>query len=213
MATPVLPRSRRRRLRVLCAVLVAGACALPVAQAQDYAIDLSQLDPALVMSAGADVIRRAPDESIDRLFQAVHVSSRSDAESRVLCSLFEPDADRDVAAFQRAVDRLQPASRERFATAFTEIALLGMQAPPQAFDAGFAQKVVQQSAIAAAMLHDGFMAAISSNATDPASRGARCTAFRQVIGVLRDKPLLERAAATRWLLQEGLALVADSQRR
>lgn len=199
--------------RLLCAAAAALSLLAAPSRAQEYVVDLSQLDPQLVMSTGADVLRRAPDGSIDRLFQAVSLSSKSDDESRVLCALFEPDANRDVAAFQRAVDRLPPASRERFAVAFTEIALVGMQSPPQDYDRAYAQKVVQQSAIGAAMLHDGFMAAVTSTATDAASRSARCAAFRQVIGVLAAKPQVERAAATRWLLEEGLTLVAESQRR
>src|SRR5690606_36299505 len=109
-----------------CALALCTALALP-ASAQRYELDLSQLDPAAVMSLGDEVLLRAPDPAIDRLFKAVHASSRSDTESAALCALFEPEAARDVAAFQRAVGHLGDASRERFALAFTDIAIAGLQ--------------------------------------------------------------------------------------
>ncbi len=191
------------------ALLVLLASAAPALHAQRYEVDLSQLDPAAVMAAGNDVLLRAPDTAIDALFQAVHASSRSDTESAALCALFHPDADRSVAGFQRAVDRLGDASRERFALAFTDIALTGLQGQPQPYDPGAAQQVLKSAAVTATLLHEGFMVGMTTTADDPASREARCRSFRWMVGVVKDLPLAQRAAATRWLLQEGLTLVSS----
>ena len=180
------------------------------AGAQRYEVDLSQLDPSAVLATGGDVLLRAPDAAIDDLFQAVHASSRSRAESVALCGLFEPDAERSVQSFQRAVDRLGDASRERFAVAFTNVAVSGLQGVPQPYEPAQAQQVLKRAAVTATILHEGFMLGLSSTGTDAASREARCQSFRWLVGVLKDMPLAERAAATRWLLREGLTLVADS---
>lgn len=196
-------------LRTCCLVLVLAA-AQPAA-AQRYEVDLSQIDPAAVLSAGGDVLRRAPDSAIDSLFQAVHAASRSKQESTALCALFEPEADRSVQAFQRAADRLGDASRERFALAFTDIAVSGLQSPPQPYDPAAAKQTLKSAAVTATLLHDGFMADLSAAGSDPASRDARCRAFRHMVDVLKDLPIAQRAAATRWLLNEGLTLVASAQ--
>lgn len=193
----------------IAAALLLGAGPVRPASAQDYSIDLSQLDPAAVLSLGDEVLLRAPDPAIDRLFKAVHASSRSDAESAALCALFEPDAPRDVAAFQRAVDRLDAASRERFALAFTDIAVAGLQGQPQHYDPVHARQVLKSAAVSATFLHEGFMLGLASDGTDAASRQARCQSFRWLVGVLDGLPQADRAAATRWLLREGLTLVGS----
>lgn len=200
------PNSRLRRALAVPALLLALVPALS-ANAQRYDIDLSQLDPAAVLSLGDDVLLRAPDAAIDRLFKAVHASSRSDVESAALCSLFEPDAARDVAAFQRAVDRLGDPSRERFALAFTDIALAGLQGQVQPYDPAHARQVLKSAAVSATFLHEGFMLGLASEGRDQASRAARCQSFRWLVGVLDGLPQADRAAATRWLLREGLTLV------
>ncbi|MEN1956797.1 hypothetical protein WCE34_04980 [Luteimonas sp. MJ204] len=191
-----------------CALLLAACVALP-ASAQRYSIDLSQLDPAAVLSLGDEVLLRAPDPAIDRLFKAVHASSRSDTESGALCALFDPGAARDVAAFQRAVDRLDDASRERFALAFTDIAMTGLQGQVQPYDPVHARQVLKSAAVSATFLHEGFMLGMASEGSDEASREARCRSFRWLVGVLDGLPQADRAAATRWLLREGLTLVGS----
>ncbi|MBJ6979179.1 hypothetical protein [Luteimonas sp. MC1895] len=200
---------RLRRMLALPALLLALAPVLS-ANAQRYDIDLSQLDPSAVMSLGDDVLLRAPDPAIDRLFKAVHASSRSDSESTALCTLFEPDAARDVAAFQRAVDRLGDASRERFVLAFTDIALTGLQGQMQPYDPAHARQVLKSAAVSATFLHEGFMLGLASEGSDAASRAARCRSFRWLVGVLDGLPQADRAAATRWLLREGLTLVGQA---
>lgn len=196
-----------RGLRVLPLLCVLAVFTGP-ADAQRYEIDLSRLDPASVMATGGDVLRRASTPSIDALFQAVLLASREPQEARALCALFEADATRDLAAFQRTVDRLGPASRARFANAFTDVAMSGLQGTPQPFDATAAQQVLRQAAVTATLLHDGFMLGLTSTGTDDASRQARCRAFRQMVDVLKDQPRAQRVLATRWLLDEGLTLVA-----
>lgn len=201
----------RRTLALLSLCVSLTAPGLPAARPQG--IDLSRIDPAAVMATGSDVLRRAPAPAIDALFQAVLQASRDPAEARALCELFEPDAPRDLAAFQRAVDRLGPASRDRFANAFTHIALGGLQGTPQPFDATAAQQVLRSAAVTATLLHDGFMLGLTATGTDAASRASRCRSFRQLVDVLKDQPQPQRVLATRWLLDEGLSLVADSQPR
>jgi hypothetical protein len=203
------PTARLRALlRRAPALLLCVGIALPVS-AQRYEIDLSQLDPAAVLSLGDEVLLRAPDPAIDRLFKAVHASSRSESESAALCALFEPDAARDVAAFQRAVGRLGDASRERFALAFTDIAVAGLQGQPQPYDPLHARQVLKSAAVSATFLHEGFMLGLASEGPDEASRQARCRSFRWLVGVLDGLPEADRVAATRWLLREGLTLVGS----
>lgn len=203
-----LPLPTLRRRAAAAALMLAALVAAP-ASAQRYDIDLSQIDPAAVLSLGNDVLLRAPDPAIDRLFKAVHASSRSDDESAALCALFEPDAARDVTAFQRAVDRLGDASRERFALAFTDIALTGLQGQVQPYDPAHARQVLKSAAVSATFLHEGFMLGLASDGRDEASRAARCRSFRWLVGVLDGLPQSDRAAATRWLLREGLTLVGE----
>lgn len=195
--------------RWLLPLLLAGVTGQ--AHAQQYDIDLSQIDPALVMATGADVLKRAPDTAIDGLFQAVHTTSRDADESAALCTLFHPDSDRSMQAFQRAANRLGQASQQRFADAFTTIAVTGLQAPLQPYDPVAAQQVLKSAAVTASLLHDGFMVGLTTQGTDAASREARCRSFRWMVGVVKDLPLEKRAAATRWLLQEGLTLVASER--
>lgn len=208
-ATPSPPRPPRAR--AAAALVLAAACMAPPAFAQHDGIDLSRIDPAAVRSLGGEVLLRAPDSAIDRLFKAVHASARSEAESAALCALFEPGAVRDLAALQRAVDGLGDASRERFALAFTDIALAGLQAPPQPYDPAYGQQVLKSAAVTATLLHEGFMPGLASEGSDAASRQRRCRSFRWLVGVLDGLPPADRAAATRWLLREGLTLVGSDR--
>ncbi|CAN5648307.1 hypothetical protein BH23PSE2_BH23PSE2_10190 [soil metagenome] len=190
--------------------LLATASAAHPSAAQRPAFDLSQLDPVAAASVGSDLLRRAPDAAIDELFQAVHASAQAPQDAAVLCALFEPDADRSAPALQRAVDRLGPASRERFADALIRIALAGWQGQPQPYDPAAAQQALKVAAVKATFLHDGFSAGLTADGTDAASRDARCRSFRQLVGVLGNEPLPARAAATRWLLDQGLTLAVTA---
>lgn len=201
-------------MRTLLSVSLLAFAMLAVvapASAQRYEIDLSRLDPSAVLSSGGDVLRRASAPAVDELFQAVLLASRDPKEARALCALFEPDASRDIAAFQRAVDTLGAASQNRFANAFTNIALSGLQGTTQVYEPSVAQQILRSAGVRASLLHDGFMLGMTSTGVDDASRQARCRSFRQLVDVLKDQPQAERVTATRWLLNEGLTLVADAQ--
>ena len=191
----------KQLLAVLCLALAPLA-----AQAQNAPrVDLSGIDPAQVLAGAGDVLLRAPDGDIDRLFRAVHVASRNDAEARGLCALFEPDADRSLLGLQRAANALGNESRQRFVEAVTAIAVNGLQAPRQSYDPAVGEQALKAATVTGMLLHDGFLAGLGATGRDAASRGARCTAFRQLVDVLKDCDLVQRAAATRFLLSEGLA--------
>ena len=173
-------------------------------------IDLSRVDRNAVLSAGGEVVLRASPDSVDALFQAVAQASREPDEADTLCALFEPDAPRDLDAFQHAVDRLGADSRVRLATAFVAVAQSGLEGQRQPYEPEAARRVLSAAAVTATLLHEGFMTGLTATGTDRASREGRCRAFRQLVDVLQDRPRQQRVLATRWLLNEGLTLVARS---
>lgn len=190
---------------LLLALLLApmGAMAAPPLPAlQD--LDLSALDPALVLGTAGDVMLLASDEEVDGLFQAVHASARNEHEARTLCALFDPEADRSLAGIQRAALALEPASQQRFIAAAVTIAAGATRGKRHDYDPDAAGQVLRRAAVTAAMLHDGFMVGLAAGGSDEGSRQARCRSFRQAVDVLADFDLRERAAATRYLLFEGM---------
>lgn len=189
-----------------CAWLLAGCLALPaVAPAQQGpVVDLSGIDPALVIAGVDDVILRAPDADIDGVYQAVLAASRDDREAEALCALFDAGADRSLTGLQRAANALGPHSRQRFVDAVLALALSAGQGAPRPYDPAAAEQVLRQAGVTAMLLHDGFMVGMTAGGSDPGSRAARCRSFRQLVGVMRDFPLEQRALATRHLLREGL---------
>ena len=190
----------KQLLAVLCLALAPLA-----AQAQNAPrVDLSGIDPAQVLAGAGDVLLRAPDGDIDRLFRAVHAASRNESEARGLCALFEPDADRSLPGLQRAANALGGDSRARFIEAVAAIAVNGLQAPRQPYDPAVGAQALKAATVTGMMLYDGFLLGLGSTGTDAASRTARCTAFRQLVDVLNDFDLGQRVAATRFLLNEGL---------
>ncbi|HRN63182.1 MAG TPA: hypothetical protein PLF73_12045, partial [Luteimonas sp.] len=172
--------------------------------AQSSRVDLSGIDPLQVIAGANDVLLRAPDADIDRLFDAVHAASRNEGEARGLCALFEPDADRSLLGLQRAANALGEASRVRFIDAVAAVAISGLQGPPRAWDPAAGAQALKAATVTGMMLHDGFLLGLSSTGRDAASRQARCTAFRQLVDVLGDFEPGPRVAATRYLLGEGL---------
>lgn len=193
-------------MRVLLFPLILTCLALPAAaqQRQAYEIDLSGIDPTTVLAGAQDVILRAGDRDLDGLYQVVLDASKSDAEARELCRLFDPSADRSLAGLQRAANALGPQSRARFADAVVAIAVAGMQNPPQPYEPAAADQVLRRAGVTAMLVHDGFSVGIAATGDDPGSRQARCRSFRQLVDVLQDFELHERAAATRYLMLEGL---------
>jgi hypothetical protein len=189
-------------------MLVCAALAWPLAaqSRQAFEFDPSSFDPAAMSLLAEDVVLRAPDADIDRVFKAVHVASRSDTDARALCALFEPDADRSLAGLQRAANGLGEDSRQRFADALAMVALSGFQSPRQPYDAAAAQQVVKAAGAKAMFLNDGFTAGLAADGADAASREARCRSFRWLVDALDGFEPPQRAAATRYLLLEGLSL-------
>ncbi len=164
-------------------------------------------DPAELLARSDAVIERAPDASLDRLFQAVVESARRPAELQAMCAVFEPDAARDLAALNRVALTFAPASQQRFQRTTEHVLAASEDAPRQPYDAALAQRALRQAAVQAAMLYDGFVAAIDGieqGRGDPASRAARCRALRQLLDTVSMRPLNERAMITRLLMREGL---------
>lgn len=193
-------------MKPLLAALCLCLAPLAVAQAQQSSrVDLSGIDPAQVLAGAGDVLLRAPDGDIDRLFRAVHVASRNEAEAQGLCALFEPDADRSLLGLQRAANALGGDSRARFVEAVAAIAVNGLQAPRQPYDPAVGAQALKAATVTGMMLYDGFLLGLGNTGSDAASRAARCTAFRQLVDVLNDFDAGQRVAATRFLLNEGLS--------
>ena len=192
---------------VLLAGLLAATALAPVASAQS-AGDAWSFDPAVFAADSRTLLRRAPDASVDGLFQAVHAASRVPADAEVLCALFEPHADRSLESLNAAAARLSPGSQDRLLLATADVLLAASQSPPQPFDAGAARQALKSNLARAAILHDGFAAGLAAEGTDAASRDARCGAFAAMLDVLQARPVAERAQVTRLLLDEGLLRIA-----
>ena len=154
------------------------------------------------------LLRRAPDASVDGLFQAVHAAWRVPGDVAVLCGLFEPDADRSLEGLNAAAARLSPASQDRLLLAVMEVLLAASQSPPQPFDVDGARQALKSNLARAAMLHDGFATGLMADGNDAASRAARCDALGAMFDTLQARSAAERAQVTRLLLDEGLARIA-----
>lgn len=189
----------------LLSVVFGIAVVMLPARAQEYVVDLSQIDTDALLAGAGDVLMRAPDGAIDDLFQAAHQASQSPQDARILCDLFDPHADRSFEALAATANRLGPESRERFGIALANIAVAGLQEPLQPFDAAAAKQTLKSAGVTAMLLHDGFMIGMIADASDPASREARCRSLRWMLDALQDVPMPQRAAATRLMLSEGLA--------
>jgi hypothetical protein len=190
------------------AALLGAALAVASAAAAAQSVQDWGLDPDALADSGGDLLRRAPDDAIDGLFQAVHAASRDDGEARALCTLFEPDADRSLQGFNAVAARLGPASRDRFANAVANALVGAMQSPPQPYDAAAALQALKAAGATAAILHDGFVRGINASGTDAASRDARCQSLRWLLDAMQARPRQERTAMTRWLLEQGVARLA-----
>lgn len=188
-------------IALACGALLALPVALPApAQSSSTLADLG-FDPSALVADGRDLLRRAPDGEIDALFQALHGASREPAEAATICALFQPQADRSLAGLNQAAARLSPATRERFALAVADMLVAATRSPPQAFDPAHAQQALKAAGATAAILHEDFLPGLHGD--DP---GARCRSFGLLLDGMAMRPLPERAAVTRLLLFEGLAL-------
>jgi hypothetical protein len=177
------------------------------ASAQDT--DAWSLDPG-VLVAGTDLLQRAPDREVDALFQAVHAATQDNRQAQAMCALFAPGADRSLGALDAAAAQLDPASRERFATAVADMLVASLQSPPQPWDAAAAKQSLKAAAATAAILHDGFLAGLNADGNGADSRASRCRSLRWLLDAMQSRPAPERAAMTRLLLAQGLAYLGNA---
>ncbi|WP_159017038.1 hypothetical protein [Cognatiluteimonas profundi] len=187
--------------------IVLAALLLPSLSMARPAADLWGFDPGVLAATGGDLLQRAPDPQVDALFQAVHAVARNDNESGALCALFEPKADRSIAGLDAFASQLGPASRSRFADALADLLLAAVQSPAQAFDRAAAKQSLKGAAVTAALLHDGFTTGLQAG-DDADGRSARCQSLRWLLDAMQSRPPGERAAMTRFLLDEGLSRIA-----
>ena len=168
------------------------------------------LDPGALLASGNDLLRQVPDAEMDGLFQAVHDAAQDDRQAQLLCGLFDPDADRSLQGLGAVASKLDPASRQRFASAIAAALVAAMQSPQQPFDAARAGQSLMAAATTAAILHDGFVAGLNTSGADSTSRRSRCRSVRWLLDAMQSRPQAERAAMTRLLLEQGLARLAPT---
>jgi hypothetical protein len=168
------------------------------------------LDPGALLASGNDLLRQVPDAEMDGLFQAVHDAAQDDRQAQLLCGLFDPDADRSLQGLGAVASKLDPASRQRFASAIAAALVAAMQSPQQPFDAARAGQSLKAAATTAAILHDGFVAGLNTSGADSTSRRSRCRSVRWLLDAMQSRPQAERAAMTRLLLEQGLARLAPA---
>lgn len=162
------------------------------------------LDPG-VLASGQDLLKHTPQREMDGLFQAVHAAAQDGDHAQVLCDLFEPDADRSLSGLNATAARLGVANRQRFATAVANALVASLQAPTQPDDDALAQQGLKSAAVTAAMLHDGFAAGFATEGDALDRRQTRCRSLRWLLDAMQTRPLAERAAMTRMLLQQGMS--------
>lgn len=193
-----------------CLAFIALTCLSLPAVAQARADAAWAFDPQQLLARSESVIVRTPDATLDALFQAVVEAARQPAQLQAMCAVFEPDARRDLATLNRIALAFPAASQRRFQRATEQVLAASQRAPPQPYDDALARRALRQAAIAAAMLYDGFAAAINGvqqGSGEASGRAARCRALRQLLDTLSMRPLPERAMVTRLLMREGLQRV------
>jgi hypothetical protein len=203
---PPSPRFRFLAARLLLWAALCTTSTFALAQQAGPATAIEQwgFDPAVLVADGTELLARAPDRSIDALFQAVHASSRDAADAQVLCRLFDPAADRSLAGLNATAARLSDASRERFAGAVAEVFVGAMQHPPRPRDPEPGRRALRAAGVRAAMLNDDFSAGLRGD-----DHAGRCRSVTMLLDSLHGRPLAERAAVTRLLLAEGMTRLAS----
>jgi hypothetical protein len=196
------------RFRLVPLLLACMLAASPASAQDEYVVDLSQIDASAILASAGDVLMRAPDTSIDALFQATHAAAQSPRDARLLCALFDPDADRSFKSLAATANQLDAGSRERFAIALADIAASGLQSPRQPYDPAAAKQTLKSAGVTAMLLNDDFLVGMTAEGSDSASRDARCRSFGWMLDALADVPMAQRAAATRLMLSEGMAQLA-----
>ena len=181
------------------ALLATALLASAPAFAQDSVLEQWGFDPAVLVSSGQDLLSRAPDATVDGLFQALHATAKRPEESQALCALFDPQADRGLDGLNALTSQLGEESRVRLADAVTQFVVAAAQNPPQPYDAAAARQALKAAGVRAALLDDGFVAGLNGN-----DHPARCRSIGLLLDALQAQPVGERAAVTRLMLAEGL---------
>jgi len=201
-----------RTALTLAATLLLAVNALP-ANAQDsggWSFDPNAFDPSALLADGRELLMRAPDASVDGLFQAVHESAKTPQDASTLCTLFDPDAQRSLDGYNRIASQLSEQSRMRFADAATNFFLTAAQSPRQPYDANVATQSLKAAGVRAALLNDGFLAGLNGGDHD-----ARCRSVGWLMDAMASRPVGERASVMRLLLSQGIdyiSLGAGAQR-
>ena len=183
------------RPALLATALLVSAPAL----AQDSVLEQWGFDPAALVSSGPDLLSRAPDATVDGLFQALHATAKRPEDSQALCALFDPQADRGLDGLNTLVSQLGEQSRVRLADAVAQFVVAAAQNPPQPYDAAAARQALKSAGVRAALLNDGFVAGLNGD-----DHPARCRSIGLLLDALQPQPVGERAAVTRLMLAEGL---------
>jgi hypothetical protein len=199
--TPIKPTALRPLL-ALCLVASAPVFVQP-AFAQDQLLEQWGIDAGALLGDSRQLLLRAPDASVDGLFQAIHAGSQTPQDARVMCELFDPDAQRTVDGYNDIASQLTQASRVRFADAVADFLVASAQSPPQPYDPALAQQALKAAGVRAAILNDGFLAGLNGS-----DHPARCRSVTALLDALQTRPLAERASVTRFMLSQGLDYLA-----
>lgn len=191
-------------------MLATGLLASAPAFAQDSVLEQWGFDPTALVASGQDLLSRAPDATVDGLFQALHATARQPEESQALCALFDPQSERGLDGLNTLASQLGEESRMRLADAVTQFVVASAQNPPQPYDAAAARQALKTAGVRAALLDDGFVAGLNGD-----DHPARCRSIGLLLDALQARPTSERAAVTRLMLAEGLdrlVLASGTQR-
>lgn len=187
----------------VAALLASSFLPLRAQQAPAAAIQQWGFDPSALVADGHELLLRAPDPAIDRLFQVARTSLADPREAQVLCPLFDPAAERSLASFNEIANRLGAEHSGRFAGAVANLFVAAMQSPRQTFDEASARQALKSAGVRAALINDGFVAGLNGS-----DHEARCRSIRWLLDDLDAQPLEQRAAVARLLLAEGLGHLA-----
>lgn len=198
---PRTPHFIRRPLLALA--LICSATASVPALAQDRLLEQWGIDAGALVGDGRQMLLRAPDASIDGLFQAIHAGAQSPQDARVMCELFDPGAERTLDGYNQIASQLSQVSRVRFANAVADFFVAAAQSPPQPYDPALAMQALKAAGVRAAILNDGFLAGLNGN-----DHPARCRSVGALLDSLQTRPVAERASVMRLLLSQGLDYLA-----
>lgn len=173
-------------------------------QAQTIAtdrIDTRAMEQAARLLA-QDLLHQTPDAQIDALFHGLQAAAREPGDARALCALFDPQTERSMASLQQLAGQLGPQAQQALLDALAQSITAALQGggTVSAYDPAQALQLLKANVARAAMLHDGFTAGLTPDATTQ----VRCESLRQMFDVLGDRPQSERAPIIRYLLDQGL---------